>query len=70
MLYFESTKLESDPEKTNQLIKYDIKMHQKLALNNLFVFTKIHVANKGLWAYPARSFFLFAHNQPLSDEQL
>ena len=70
LLIMESTRLVSDPRKTTELIQYDIRTHQKLSLNNLFVYNKMHIVTKGLWPYPAKSFFLFAHNQPIKSSQL
>jgi len=42
-------------------------MHKKLSVGNLFSFNQIHVITKGLFTCPAKSFFLFAHNQPIND---
>ena len=70
LLSLDSTRIVSDLRKTSSTIEYDISMHQRLTLGNLFSFNKMHVVNKGTWANPAKSLFVFAHNQPLSQEQL
>lgn len=62
LLIMESTCLVSDPRKTDELIQYDLRTHQRLSLNHLFVFNKMHIVTKGLWPYPAKSFFVLAHN--------
>lgn len=68
-LIFESTKLISDPTQTESILEYDTSLHRKLSMNQMFVFNKIHVVNKGLFTYPVRSFFIFAHNQPINVKQ-
>ena len=68
MLIFESSRLSSPPAMTQEVVTYDINLHQKLSLNNLFAFNGIHVVTKGLFTFPAKSFFVFAHNQPISHE--
>ena len=70
MLSLESTKLISDPTKTHDSIEYDTKMHRRLSLNHLYAFNKMHIVTKGLWPYPAKTFFLLAHNKPYSQEVL
>ena len=30
----------------------------------------MHIVTKGLWAFPAKTFFVFAHNQPLDESHL
>ena len=68
LLIFESTRLLSNPGRTEELVMYDIALHQKLSLGSLFCFNKMHVVTKGLFTFPAKSFFVFAHNQPISPD--
>ena len=36
----------------------------------MFCFNKMHVVSKGVFNYPTKSFFVFAHNQPLDQKAL
>ena len=70
VLLFESTKLLSNPGLTQELILYDTRLHEKLSLNQMFCFNKMHVVRKGTYNYPVKSFFVFAHNQPFDYQAL
>ena len=69
-MVLESTKLVSDPLKTEQIVEYDTRVHRRLSLNSLFCFNSIHVVTKGMFTRPAKSMFIFAHNSQLTAAQL
>lgn len=60
-----STELESQPNEAETLVRYSTRLHEELAKNYLFTFSKIHIATKGLWTCPMRSFYILCHNQPI-----
>ncbi|CDW77848.1 UNKNOWN [Stylonychia lemnae] len=61
-LIFKSTK--NLPTKNAQeLIQLDIKFHKILSANQLYSFHRMYIVNKGPFTCPARSFFVFTHNQ-------
>lgn len=68
MLIFESTHLISDPHKTDNLVEYCDKFVRELNSENLFCFNKIHFVSKGLFTCPVKSFFIFAHNTPITTQ--
>ena len=39
-------------------------------MGSLFCFNAMHIVTKGMFTWPARSFFVFAHNLPISPEML
>lgn len=70
LLIMESTQLVSDPRLTNELVQYDIRTQQSLSLNSLFCFSGMHVVTKDSFTFPAKTFFVFAHNAPITAAQL
>ena len=66
LLLFESTKLVSDPTLTSQIVEYDTTLHQRLCVDSLFAMSHMTFVNKDAGSFPARAFYVFVHNEPLS----
>jgi len=64
-LIFKSTKL-LQSHSFAELQQFDISVHKRLSLNQLCAFNSVYVVTRGQFSCPAKSFFIFAHNQDLS----
>ena len=65
MSIFSGAKILSNPKELEQFVRYDTSLHEALAANYLFCFTKIHIATKGIFTCPMKSFYVLCHNQPI-----
>ena len=68
-LVFRSTRL-LPTHSIAELTQFDCRPHQLLGLRNLVAFNSLYVVTRGQFSCPVRSFFIFAHNQPLSPAYL
>lgn len=62
MSLLSSNKLLSSPYELDKLVRYDTSVHEALSANYLFCFSKIHVATKGIFTCPMKSFYVLCHN--------
>ena len=59
---FKSTKM-MQTKSMREWIGYDISMHKLNNIDKLFAFHRMYVVTRGMFTCPARSFFVFVHNQ-------
>lgn len=70
LLIFQTSKLISNEKHFDQLVRFDTRLHEKLAEEYLFCFSKIHVVTKGVFTCPMKSFYVLCHNQPIEQLEL
>ncbi len=63
-----SCTLVSSRHESEHFVLHSTKLVEQLAQDYLFIVSKVHVANKGLWTCPMRSFYILCHNQPISNK--
>lgn len=55
----------SNQNDLEHLVRYDTSVHEALAAEHLFCFSKIHIATKGIFTCPMKCFYVLCHNQPI-----